>query len=90
MGGDFEHRWTQAREAVLALKALWTQEEAEFHGRYYNFPRSIVIPNQRKNPIHRSCWEAMPPTCSRGWRGMPAVGSRTASPLVRSKKAGGA
>jgi alkanesulfonate monooxygenase SsuD/methylene tetrahydromethanopterin reductase-like flavin-dependent oxidoreductase (luciferase family) len=34
MGGDFDHRWTQAREAVMALKALWTQDEAEFHGRY--------------------------------------------------------
>ena len=34
MGGDFDHRWTQAREAVMALKALWTKDEAEFHGRY--------------------------------------------------------
>src|SRR4029450_2081700 len=32
MGGDFDHRWTQAREAVMALKELWTKEEAEFHG----------------------------------------------------------
>ena len=33
MGGDFDHRWTQAREAVLALKELWAKDEAEFHGR---------------------------------------------------------
>lgn len=26
MGGDFDRRWTQAREAVMALKALWTQK----------------------------------------------------------------
>ena len=25
MGGDFDHRWSQAREAVLALKELWDQ-----------------------------------------------------------------
>ena len=23
MGGDFDHRWTQTRESVLAMKELW-------------------------------------------------------------------
>src|SRR5438046_4808882 len=32
MGGDFEHRWTQTRESVLARRELWTGTEAEFHG----------------------------------------------------------
>jgi probable F420-dependent oxidoreductase len=50
MGGDFDHRWTQAREAVLALKALWTQEEAEFHGRYYNFPPVYCYPKPVQKP----------------------------------------
>jgi probable F420-dependent oxidoreductase len=50
MGGDFEHRWTQAREAVLALKALWTQDEAEFHGRYYNFPPVYCYPKPAQKP----------------------------------------
>src|SRR4029453_19178785 len=44
MGGDFEHRWTQAREAVMALKELWTKDEAEFHGRYYDFPPVYCYP----------------------------------------------
>src|SRR2546422_5011012 len=38
MGGDFPHRWTQTREAILAMKELWTKDEAAYHGRYYNFP----------------------------------------------------
>jgi len=38
MGGDFDHRWTQTRESVLAMKELWTKPEAEFHGKYYDFP----------------------------------------------------
>lgn len=42
MGGDFEHRWGQSREAILAMKELWTQDEAEFHGKYYNFPPDIL------------------------------------------------
>jgi probable F420-dependent oxidoreductase len=50
MGGDFDHRWTQAREAVLALKALWTQEEAEFHGRYYDFPPVYCYPKPAQKP----------------------------------------
>ena len=52
MGGDFDHRWTQTRESVLAMKELWTKPEAEFHGRYYNFPlvRSYPKPKQKPHP----------------------------------------
>lgn len=38
MGGDFDHRWTQTREAIEVMRALWTQDAAEYHGRYYDFP----------------------------------------------------
>lgn len=52
MGGDFDHRWSQAREAILAMKELWTKEEAEFHGKYYDFPpvRSYPKPVQKPHP----------------------------------------
>ena len=52
MGADFAHRWTQARDAVLAMKQLWTQEEAEYHGAYYDFPpvRSFPKPAQQPHP----------------------------------------
>jgi probable F420-dependent oxidoreductase len=52
MGGDFDHRWTQTRESVQAMKALWTEPEAEFHGRYYDFPavRSYPKPAQKPHP----------------------------------------
>ena len=52
MGGDFEHRWGQTREAILAMKELWTQDEAEFHGKYYNFPpvRCNPKPIQKPHP----------------------------------------
>ena len=52
MGGDFEHRWTQTKEAVLAMKALWTEDEAEYHGEYYDFPavRSYPKPAQKPHP----------------------------------------
>jgi alkanesulfonate monooxygenase SsuD/methylene tetrahydromethanopterin reductase-like flavin-dependent oxidoreductase (luciferase family) len=50
MGGDFDHRWTQTREAVQALKQLWTEDEAEFHGRYYDFPPVKCNPKPAQKP----------------------------------------
>src|SRR5688572_14798326 len=50
MGGDFEHRWTQTRESILAMKELWTKPEAEFHGKYYDFPPVQSNPNLAQTP----------------------------------------
>ncbi len=52
MGGDFEHRWTQTREAIEVMKELWTKDEAEYHGRYFDFPpvRSFPKPAQKPYP----------------------------------------
>jgi probable F420-dependent oxidoreductase len=52
MGGNFVHRWTQTHEAIAAMKALWTNEAAEYHGTYYDFPpvRSFPRPVQQPHP----------------------------------------
>ena len=52
MGGDFAHRWTQTREAIEVMKALWTRDEAEYHGKYFDFPpvRSFPKPAQKPHP----------------------------------------
>ena len=52
MGGDFDHRWTQTREAIEVMKLLWTEDEAEYHGRYFDFPpvRSYPKPAQKPHP----------------------------------------
>ena len=52
MGGDFDHRWGQTKDAVLAMKELWTKDEAEYHGKYYDFPavRSFPKPSQKPHP----------------------------------------
>jgi probable F420-dependent oxidoreductase len=51
-GGDFPHRWTQTREALDVMKALWTQDAAEFHGKFFDFPpvRSYPKPAQKPHP----------------------------------------
>ncbi|MDA0734981.1 MAG: LLM class F420-dependent oxidoreductase [Chloroflexi bacterium] len=49
-GGDFEHRWTQVRESVAVMKELWTKDEAEYHGRYYDFPLVKCNPKPVQKP----------------------------------------
>ena len=50
MGGDFPHRWTQTRDAILAMKELWTKEESEYHGRYFDFPAVRCFPKPAQKP----------------------------------------
>ena len=50
MGGDFDHRWSQTRESVLVMKELWTKEEAEFHGSYFDFPPVKCYPKPVQTP----------------------------------------
>lgn len=50
MGGDFAHRWTQTREAVLAMKSLWTEVKSEYHGNYYDFPPVYSFPRSAQRP----------------------------------------
>ena len=49
-GVDIAHRRAVVREKVLACKALWTQEEAEFHGKYVNIEPSWVWPKPVQFP----------------------------------------
>jgi len=50
MGGDFAHRLTQTRDSILAMKQLWTTEESEYHGKYYNFPAVASFPKPAQKP----------------------------------------
>ncbi|HZP44984.1 MAG TPA: LLM class F420-dependent oxidoreductase [Candidatus Binataceae bacterium] len=36
-GTNFKRRWALLRERVLAMKAIWKGEKAEFHGEFVNF-----------------------------------------------------
>jgi probable F420-dependent oxidoreductase len=50
LGGDFEHRWTQVREAIEAMKVCWTEHESEHHGKYYDFPPVLCYPKPVQKP----------------------------------------
>jgi alkanesulfonate monooxygenase SsuD/methylene tetrahydromethanopterin reductase-like flavin-dependent oxidoreductase (luciferase family) len=50
MGGDFDHRWTQTREALEVMKALWSNDAAEYHGRFFDFPPVRCYPKPVQQP----------------------------------------
>ena len=52
MGGNFDRRWGQTKDAIMAMKELWTKDEAAYQGKFYNFPavRSFPKPAQRPHP----------------------------------------
>ena len=51
-GTAFKTRWKLLRERVLAMKEIWTKDEAEFHGELVNFDPiwSWPKPVQRPHP----------------------------------------
>ncbi len=49
-GVEFKQRWAQLRERVEAMKALWTQEEATYHGKFVRFDRVWSYPKPVQKP----------------------------------------
>jgi len=44
MGGNFDRRWAQTREAIQVMKMLWTQDVAEFRGEFFNVAPISIYP----------------------------------------------
>ncbi|MBM3924592.1 MAG: LLM class F420-dependent oxidoreductase [SAR202 cluster bacterium] len=55
IGATFERRGAQANEMLRAMKALWTQEKPEFHGKFYNFSDAYFSPKPLQKP-HPPLW----------------------------------
>jgi probable F420-dependent oxidoreductase len=49
-GTPFSERWKILRERISAMKAIWTQEEAEYHGKYVNFDKLWSFPKPVQKP----------------------------------------
>src|SRR5437870_1149850 len=49
-GTSFKSRWRLLRERVLAMKEIWTKDEAEFHGEFVNFDRIWSLPKPLQKP----------------------------------------
>ena len=49
-GTAWRSRWRLLRERMLAMKAIWTQQEAEFHGEFVNFDKIWSDPKPVQQP----------------------------------------
>jgi len=49
-GTDFASRHKLARERIEAMKAIWTQEEPEYHGEFVNFDKMKQWPKPYRKP----------------------------------------
>lgn len=49
-GTEFRSRWRLLRERVEAMKRIWTDDEAEYHGRYVNFDKVWSWPKPVQKP----------------------------------------
>lgn len=49
-GTPFKRRWKVLREKIEAMKEIWTQEEAEYHGEFVNFDPIWSHPKPAQKP----------------------------------------
>jgi len=49
-GASYDNRFKVLHERVLAMKLLWTQEAAEFHGEFVNFDPVWLYPKPKQKP----------------------------------------
>jgi probable F420-dependent oxidoreductase len=47
-GTPFADRWKILRERILAMKQIWTEEEAEYHGKYVDFDKVWSHPKPKQ------------------------------------------
>jgi probable F420-dependent oxidoreductase len=91
-GTDFKTRWRLLRERILAMKAIWTQDEAEFHGEFVNFDKIRADPKPVRKPhppVHMggdgaTTFDRVVEFCD-GW--MP-IGGRREGPTLEEKITG--
>lgn len=49
-GVEYKQRFARMKEQIIAMKALWREEDAEFHGEHVNFDASWQHPKPIQNP----------------------------------------
>ncbi len=49
-GTNFKTRWRLLRERALAMKEIWTKEEAEYHGEFVHFDKIWSHPKPAQKP----------------------------------------
>jgi probable F420-dependent oxidoreductase len=97
VGVDFATRGSRLRECVLALRALWTQPEPEFHGRFFDFGPLKFEPKPVQKPHPPILFGGESPSALRraaalgdGWYGVAhdPVSARARVEELRALRAG--
>ena len=78
-GTDAGKRFGLMRERIEAMKAIWTQEEASYSGRYVNFERIWSWPKPVQEPHPPILVGGNGPACWIAWSPTATSGSRTGS-----------
>ncbi len=50
MGVRFQDRWKVTEQRIAAMKAMWTEDEAEYHSEFVDIPKTQVIPKPKQDP----------------------------------------
>src|SRR5262249_30888465 len=50
LGGGFDHRWTQIKESIAAMKVLWRDCASVFRGNYVSLPPVRCYPKHARTP----------------------------------------
>src|SRR5215467_7527039 len=86
-GTDFATRHKRARENIEAMKAIWTQSKAEYHGEFVNFDPMMAWPKPLQKPHPPIVVGGAFPYSARravrygdGW--MPQVTEKSPTPLI--------
>jgi probable F420-dependent oxidoreductase len=89
-GVDYKRRRDMGREHVLAMRALWTEEEASFHGEFVDFDSSWAWPKPVQQPLPVLVGGAAGPKLfahiaeyAEGWVPIGGRGLTTAIPELR-------
>lgn len=64
-GASFKDRGRRADEFIQVLKAIWTQDPVEFHGKYFQVARSIIEPKPVQKPHPPIIFAAFAPAALR-------------------------
>ena len=92
-GVDFSRRWVVVREHLAAMEAIWSEEQAEFHGEFVDFGPSWSWPKPVQQPRVRtligggareSVFAAVV-ACADGWLPIGGGGLREALPRLAAR-----
>ena len=56
LGVEYDNRGQYSNEFIEVLRQLWTQDEATFSGKYWNFEAVVTSPKPLQKPHPPSYW----------------------------------